>query len=132
MRLIYTHLAKNSQINQSVLLYRAMPKKDGTPEELTEAISARALRQKKVHYQEYLTYLRLAKRVREDFGGDPALLSAALLQGENEYGELVKVSGGRIVRRAHPKVSSSEQCLVFIDEAGSHTLSAKEKFKGFR
>jgi hypothetical protein len=108
-----------------------MPHKDGSPEELTDAIPARAMRQRKVHYQEYLTYLRLAKRIREDIGRDTAIITSALSQGQDEYAQLVASSGGRIVRRAHPKVSSTEQCTVFIDESGSHTLSTKEKFKAF-
>lgn len=109
-----------------------MPKKDGTPDELTEAISARAARQTKVHFQEYLTYLRLARRIRLDLSRDISAIDSALSQGQDEFAQIAERCGGRIVRRAHPKkLGSGDQCIIYIDEAGSHTLSAKEKFKAF-
>lgn len=107
-----------------------MAKKEGSREELTDAIPARVARQRKHAYQEYLTYLRLARRTRLDLGMDISLIDAALSQGQDEFATIAATEG-RVIRRAHPKLSSSERCNVYIDECGSHTLSAKEKFKAF-
>ncbi|MGA7569626.1 MAG: DUF3800 domain-containing protein [Candidatus Aquilonibacter sp.] len=106
-----------------------MAKKEGTKEELTEAIPARVARQRKHAYQEYLTYLRLARRIRLDLGLSASSVDAALSQGQDEFAELT--AEGRVVGRAHAKITSTETCTIYIDECGSHTLSAKEKYKAF-
>lgn len=108
-----------------------MSKSQSSREELTAAIPARVGRQKKQRLQEYLTYLRLARRTRLDIGLDIAAVDAALSQGQDEFAEVARREGGKIIGRAHPELSSDERCVVYIDECGSHTLSAKEKYKAF-
>jgi Protein of unknown function (DUF3800) len=107
-----------------------MKKNEGSREELTDAIPARVARQRKHSYQEYLTYLRLARRTRLDLGMDITAVDAALSQGQDEF-STIAASEGRIIGRAHPKISSAERCTIYIDECGSHTLSTKERFKAF-
>jgi hypothetical protein len=108
-----------------------MPREEGTGEELTRATAARVARQRKIAVQEYLAYVRLARRIRLDLGLEIEAINAALSQGQDEYKTIASIAEGMIIGRPHPKVSSTENCTVYIDECGSHTLNAKEKFKAF-
>jgi hypothetical protein len=102
-----------------------------SPEDLAGSTEKRAAKHLSDSHQTYQDLLRLAKRVRDDMGLDPKLVLGALDQAEKEFESIAASVGGKIVRRNHPKVSSTDTCTIYIDECGQHSLEAKDPFKAF-
>jgi hypothetical protein len=109
--------------------------RDPTPEELGAAAESRALARKADAMEKYLVLLRLAQRIRADHGGDTDLLAELVKHGDDELHTLHQVLGGRILPRGRPKLKPQTEtgstCTVYLDECGSHSVSAKDPFGAF-
>jgi len=108
------------------------PQDESTPEELAAAREARVAARRKDRHERYVHFLRLALRTRLDNAFPAGKLEAVTQQGDDELKKLVESVGGRISARRRPKaIETEETCTIFIDECGSHSLKAKEKFRAF-
>jgi hypothetical protein len=62
---------------------------------------------------------------------DSELIERAIIQSEDELAALAQALSGYVLARKRPKASSPDTCHIFIDECGSHSLTAKESFNAF-
>ncbi|MGO9934138.1 MAG: DUF3800 domain-containing protein [Steroidobacteraceae bacterium] len=108
-----------------------MAEKDPSAEELEGCRDHRLTRQRLERQQALVLNLRAAHRLRVNTGLDSSLTGKALQQSEDELAELQKLAFGRIEHRKKPKINSSETCSIYIDECGTHSLTAKDDFKAF-
>src|SRR5262245_47357769 len=102
-----------------------------TAEDLEISRDPRFLLQRMKRQEALVMHLESAKRLRLDNGLSLNLLDSALNQAKVELKNLGTLVGGRIVHRKKAKVDSTQTCIVFIDECGAHSLTAKEDFEAF-
>ena len=108
-----------------------MSSTEPTAEELEKSREHRVAVQRLARQHVQVAYLRLAQRYRSDNGLDPTLIAPALQQAQDELDELQRLIGGRIDARKKAKVDSTQTCTIYIDECGSHSLTAVEAFEAF-
>lgn len=104
-------------------------------DDLEKGREARIARQRLERQDEYVSHLRRAAIVWEDTGEplDPRLLDL-IQQSQSHQRRLLERSGERIFPRKRPKrrnPTPADSCLVFLDECGSHSLTAAEPFPMF-
>jgi hypothetical protein len=113
-----------------------MPKIDPEPGELEASRGPRVARRRLERLDEYVSLLRRAKSTFLATGvknADP-LLQKLINNADGLRGDLQLAAEGRVFHRKRPKNSvprPADNCLVFIDECGAHTLGARDTFPVF-
>lgn len=69
--------------------------------------------------------------MRSDINLDTKLVAGTIDQAEKEFEGIAAAVGGKIIRRNHPEVDSTDTCTVYVDECGQHSVTAKDPFKAF-
>jgi Protein of unknown function (DUF3800) len=102
-------------------------------QDLANSREARIARQNLTKLENYVNLLRQAERLQVDNSQIPSAdLEQLIAHGEKKVADLAAKCGGRVVSRKRPKKSpSGEWCQVFVDECGSHSLTAQEPLKVF-
>ncbi len=114
-----------------------MPYRESDPADLEASREARIARRRRDKHEGYLALLKLADRIRADNTYPPdADLAKALQRASDELQNLSKETTGWIVRRRRPAGSAfqakhANPCTIFLDECGTHHLTAADPFPVF-
>jgi len=114
-----------------------MPYREADSAELEASREARIARRRRDKQEGYLALLKLADRIRLDnaYPPDPDLGRAVQRAGD-ELQTLSKETTGWIVRRRRPagsahQAKTADPCTIFLDECGTHHLTAADPFPVF-
>lgn len=107
-------------------------RKEPSPEELTACRDDRIAIRRLDQQERYLMLLRHAQRIRLNSNA-PDTLASIIASGEAELQSLRARATGKVRSRRRPKKPSdpASNCVVFVDECGSSSLTAADAFDAF-
>jgi hypothetical protein len=110
------------------------PKGSGDPAELEASRDIRVTMRRREKTEQYAAALRRAEQLRLDAGGDAAdpSLRDVISRAESDLRTLHRRTGGTVFSRRRPKKQQAAgECVVFLDECGSHDLKANDPYPVF-
>jgi len=109
------------------------PRKISKPEELANCRDIRIAIRHLGQHEIYLSLLEQAQHIRLNYDASDTL-SGTIRSGKSELQKLSSAAGGNVFPRRRPKKtngSSVKSCITFIDECGTHSLTANDDFGAF-
>jgi Protein of unknown function (DUF3800) len=110
------------------------PKGSGDPEELEASRDERVATRRREKMEQYVAALRRAEHLRREGGGgeDDPVIRDLLSRADSEFRTLQRRAGGPVFSRRRPKKrADAGTCTVYLDECGSHELSAPDPYPVF-